>query len=172
MIRAGRVLGQIFDSVLEATGYLTGLITIIMMLIIGYDVVLRYFFNRPTMWVSDISTLGIPFITMLAAAWALKRESHIKIDLVLQRLSRRHAAFLEAFNSVIALLACIIFLWQGLEVTYEAYQWEEKLFRNLVIPKVYLLWIFPAGTFLLCVQFIRRIIALYAEYLSLKSTKP
>lgn len=157
-------LCRVFDRLLVATSYIAGIITVFMMLIITYDVVLRYFFNSPTMWVSDISTLGIPFITMLAAAWALQRESHIKIDLVLQHLNNRRAAFLQIINSIVALLVCLIFLWQGFEVTYEAYLWDEQLFRNLVIPKVYLLWIFPVGALLLCIQFIRRISFFFNEF--------
>ena len=161
-------LMQVYDRLLTITGYLAGLIIFLMMLIISYDVILRYFFNRPTMWVSDISTLGIPFVTLLAAAWALRKESHIKIDIVVQRISPRRSALLQIVNSIIALLACIVFFWQGLEVLFEAYQWDEQLFRNLVIPKVYLLWVFPFGALLLCIQMVRRIFHFYSEFKKLK----
>lgn len=153
--RTGR-LGKAFDGLLTSTAYVSGGICVAVMLIVTYDVIMRYFFTRPTTWVTDISTLGIPFVTLLAAAWTLKREMHIKIDIVQQMLKKRSRAMLEAIASLLALLACVVFFWQGCVVTWEAYREGEALYRSLIIPKFLVLWPFPFGALLLCIQFVRR----------------
>jgi TRAP-type C4-dicarboxylate transport system permease small subunit len=153
--RTGR-LGSAFDRLLTATAYVSGGICVAAMLIVTYDVIMRYFFTRPTKWVTDISTLCIPFVTLLAAAWTLKRDMHIKIDIVQQMLKKRSRAMLEVIASILALLASVVFLWQSSVVTWETYREGEALYRTLIIPKFLVLWPFPFGALLLCIQFVRR----------------
>ncbi|MBN1102217.1 MAG: TRAP transporter small permease [Deltaproteobacteria bacterium] len=152
-----RVATVCFDAFLSLTGYLAGLITVFMMIIVTIEVVMRYFFNRPSQWVIDIATLGIPFITLLAVAWVLRENKHVTIDIVYQWVSPRKRAKVELITSVVTFLACILFLYQSWVIFYEAYEWKEELFRSIVIPKTYVLWPFPFGALLLCIQFVRRI---------------
>jgi TRAP-type C4-dicarboxylate transport system permease small subunit len=146
-----------FDAVLSLTGYLSGLITVFMMIIVALEVVMRYFFNRPSLWIIDIATLGIPFITLLGAAWVLREDKHVKIDFIHHLISPRKRALLDVVTSIVTFLACVLFFYQALVIFYTAYEWKENLFRSIIIPKIYVLWPFPLGAFLLCIQFVRRI---------------
>lgn len=153
-----------FDAALTLTGYLSGSITIFMMVIVTFEVVMRYFFNRPSLWVIDIASLGIPFITLLGAAWVLREDKHVKIDFVYLLISPGKRALLDVVTTVVTFLACVLFLYQAWVVFYTAYEWKENLFRSIVIPKTYVLWPFPLGALLLCIQFVRRIRKNIDEY--------
>ncbi|MFC1979576.1 TRAP transporter small permease [Chloroflexota bacterium] len=145
-----------FDMVLSGTGYFAGMVCAVMALIVSYEAVMRYFFNRPTRWVTDVSTLGLLFITLLGAAWVLRREGHVSIDFLTMRLGTTARGALATLVSLLSLLACALLLWQGAQATWEAYQNSETLHRFLIIPKHLVLWVFPFGALLLCIQFARR----------------
>ncbi|MFS8087078.1 MAG: TRAP transporter small permease subunit [Acidobacteriota bacterium] len=57
--------------------------------LIAYEVVMRYVFNRPTIWVHDltITLCGICFV--FGGAYALQRNEHIRITTVVDHLSLR-----------------------------------------------------------------------------------
>lgn len=148
---------KVFDQILMGTGYFAGIVCVVMMLSITYDVIMRYFFIRPTAWAIDISTLGLAFLTPIAAAWVLKREGHVKIDVIMSRLNPKNQALINGITSLLALLACLVFLWKGCEMTWETYRTGELLHRSLEIPKPIVLWPLPFGALLLCVQFVRRV---------------
>ena len=62
---------------------------------------------------------------------------------------------LDVATSIVIFLACALFLYQAWVIFYEAYEWKENLFRSIIIPKIYVLWPFPLGAFLLCIQVLR-----------------
>ena len=166
-----RVVRRAFDQILTGTGYFAGMVCVLMVLIVTYEVVLRYFFDRPTRWVFDISTLGLLFLTPIAAAWVLRQEGHVRIDILLLRLDPKNQAIINGITSLVALLACIVFLWKGCEVMWDAYQTGELLLRSLIIPKHLVLWPFPLGAFLLCIQFALRTWGYLHQFTALSSKK-
>jgi len=150
-------LSKIFDNVLTVTAYLSGFIIVLMMLSISYEVVMRYFFTAPTIWVIDFSGYMQHALVLLGAAWVLKNGGHAKIDIVLNRFKGKQRTILYIVISFIGLVACAIFFWKGLEATWAAHQRGDFLYRDVEIPKALLLAFFPLGLFLLCIQFAREI---------------
>jgi len=150
-------LSKIFDNVLTVMAYLSGFIIVFMMLSISYEVVMRYFFTAPTIWVVDFSGYMQLALVFLGAAWVLKNGGHAKIDIVLNRFKGKQRTILYIVISFIGLVACAIFFWKGLEATWAAHQRGDFLYRDVEIPKALLLAFFPLGLFLLCIQFAREI---------------
>ena len=58
------------------------------------EVFLRTFFNRPQEWVMELSEYALLYITFLSAAFVLKKEGHIVVDLVTCRLNVKKRNFL------------------------------------------------------------------------------
>ena len=150
-------LSKIFDNVLTMTAYLSGFIIVFMMLSISYEVVMRYFFTAPTIWVIDFSGYMQLALVLLGAAWVLKNGRHAKIDMVLNRFTGKKRTILSIVISSIGLVACAIFFWKGLEATLAAHQRGDFLYREVEVPSALLLAFFPIGLFLLCIQWAREI---------------
>nr|WP_246423504.1 TRAP transporter small permease subunit [Roseospira goensis] len=53
-----------------------------------YEVVARHFFNAPTIWSNDVSYMLNGSVFMLAAAYTLRRDAHVRIDVLWQMLPR------------------------------------------------------------------------------------
>ncbi len=103
-------VAAIFDHTIDLLAFVAGILIILMMLAVGSEVVTRYFLNRAIVGVVDIAEILILYITFMAAAWLLKGDGHVKMDLVLNRLKPRAQTSLIIGTSVIAAIICFICL--------------------------------------------------------------
>ena len=51
-----------------------------LVLAVSYEVIARYFFHTPTIWVFDVTYMLYGTIFMLGAAYALHKGAHIRTD--------------------------------------------------------------------------------------------
>jgi len=146
----------IFDRTINYLAFIAAVLLIFVMLAVGVDVVMRYFLNRPMVWVMEITEISLLFITFLGTAWLLRKDGHVKVDILTSHLNLRVQALLGIISSIIGIFVCIILVWYGIQVSYSYTQqglYEPTL---LELPKGPLLTIIPIGSFLLLVQFVRR----------------
>jgi TRAP-type mannitol/chloroaromatic compound transport system permease small subunit len=68
---------------------------VVLMLIITYDVTLRYFFAAPTEWAFDYAIMLYGSCFMLCGAYTLAQNNHVRSDLVYRLLSVRQQATLD-----------------------------------------------------------------------------
>lgn len=155
MKRQGKITA-IFDQTLNLLAILAVVLIVFIMLAVGTDVVMRYFFSKPMIWVGEISEYSLLFITFLGAAWLLRNEGHVRMDLVLNRLGPRAQAVLNLITSIISAIVCLIIVFYSARATLEAFQTGYFLAAALDVPMGPLLLIIPIGTFLLFIQFLRR----------------
>ena len=147
---------RIFDRILDVTVVIAGIILIYMMLSVCVDVVMRYFFNLPTIWVVEIAAYCLLFMTFLVAAWVLKREGHVKIELILDRMRPSGQNLLNGITSIIAAIIFLVITWYGAKITWNLYQTNFIVNTVLMPPKFVIIFIIPLGTLLFSIQLVRR----------------
>jgi len=148
--------GIIFDRTINYLAFMAAVLIIFTMLSVGAEVVMRYFLRRPMIWVMEITEISLLFVTFLGTAWLLKREGHVKVDIVTGHLNPRAQDLLGIISSIIGIIVCLVLVWYGIHVSYDYIQgglYEPTL---LELPKGPLLTIIPIGSFLLLIQFVRR----------------
>ncbi len=150
-------VGIVFDRVLGLLALLAAIIFVFIMLAVSGDVVMRYVVHRGTIWVVEISEYCLLWITFLATAWLLREEGHVRMDLVLSRLRSRHQALVNMITSALSIVVCSALVWYGAQVTWQHYQEGLYRYTQLSIPTAPILVIIPVGSFLLTIQFMRRI---------------
>ena len=149
-------LGSIFDNIMVVFVVITALIFIYITLASSFEVVMRYFLNRPIKWVPDITGYALLFICFLGAAWVLKREGHARMGIVLDRLKPRTQALLNIITSIISAFICLLLTWYGARVTWQHLVGGIFTETAMEFPMAPLLVIIPVGSFLLFIQFLRR----------------
>jgi len=164
----GRRLSKVFDKVLIVTAYTSGVIIVLMMLSVSYHVLMRYFFTAPTTWAPDFAGYMQYALVLLGAAWVLKIDSHVKIDTLLLRLSPRTRTIINIVTSSIALVACALFVWKGVEATWGAYLRGDFLYREVELPVAPFYALIPFAFLLLCIEFGRKV---YNHWHSLSTIK-
>lgn len=142
-----------FESVLS---YCTGLMYIVVMLIMSYDVLMRYLLNSPTNWASDVSGYILLYSLFLGAGWLLREDGHVKIDFVVDRLSVRVRRILNFQIYIVVSVSWLLVIWLALGLAWDAYSKGITLWRNIVVPKHILYWPVVFGSFLLFIESARK----------------
>jgi C4-dicarboxylate transporter DctQ subunit len=141
----------VIDGMTHAMAWMTGIAT----LGVGYEVVMRYFFARPTSWSVDLVEYTMLYATFLAAAWLARQEQHINLTYLLDAVSPRTRHIAEGINSLISAFLCAIIIWYSAIDTLDAIVEGIAVNRTLMVPKSLVLGVIPVGCFVLLVQFIR-----------------
>lgn len=148
---------SIFDWVIYALAILAAALIIFIVIATTTEIVSRLTLNHSISGILEITEYCLLFMTFLGAAWVLREEGHVKIELILSRLGTRTQCILNIVTSIIALIICIIVTWYGIKVTWEYYETGYLLSTVLKPASFYLFAVIPLGMFLLAIQLIRRI---------------
>jgi TRAP-type C4-dicarboxylate transport system permease small subunit len=147
---------RVFDKILNAMCFVSKLIIAGLMFSVSLDVICRYLFNAPMVWVIPISEYALVYITFLGAAWLLREEGHVTMDTVTEKLSPAGRALFGLGGCVLGLVVSFIFVWYGTITTYDHFRrgiYESAVMEMPIAP---ILAIIPVGSFFLLIQFLRR----------------
>jgi len=159
----------LFDHIISAFAYVAAVVLVSTMLIVGADVIVRTLGEGGRIfWAVEVSEYCLLFITFLASAWLLKEDGHVKMDIVLSRLTPKTQALLNSIISIIGAIICLILVWYGIESTWDHFQLNYMVYGLLRIPKWTLLLIIPIGSALLFIQFFRRSYGYFGTWRALK----
>jgi TRAP-type mannitol/chloroaromatic compound transport system permease small subunit len=106
-------------------------LTLLMVLLTFLIVVLRYGFNLGWIWLQESVTYLHAVVFIMAAAWALQTDDHVRVDIYYRDRSPRHKAMVNLLGTLIFLLPFCVFVlfiswnyvtvsWAGQEGSREA----------------------------------------------------
>lgn len=148
--------GGVWDALLDGLGFVVAVVTAAMTLAVVYEVVARYFFNRPTIWAVDFTEYALLYVTFLGAPWVLRKGAHIRIEILTERLGPRPRLALAALVSLLGAGVSAVLMWQGVEVTWEAYSKGQAMLKAWRVPRWVLILPIAAGSLLLTLEFLRQ----------------
>lgn len=153
-----RLLGKIdavFVRTLGIFAFLMGVLLILMMLGISVDIYMRYFHNRAIYWMEEICRYGLLYITFLSAAWVLKQDRHVRMDIVLIKLSERQRTVVNIGTSALGALICLFVTWYSGLTVLESFQEGYRVNTLLKPLEAPILVVIPLGSFLLSIEFLK-----------------
>lgn len=119
----------------------------VMVFSVGYEVISRRLFGHPTSWSFEISAILLLVITLLAASHIHRKDLHIRMDFLRQRLSRKALAWRQLVESILGVSYCALIVWKGLEFAVRGFHYHSSsilalpLFPFLIlIPISFLFW--------------------------------
>ena len=151
-----RKAGAIFDGIINRLSYLAIALLVFSWLAVCFHVLFRYFLRQPFKWTVEVSGYTLLWITFLGATWLLKREGHVRLDIVLNRLNPRARALLNVITSIIGAVVCLVIAYYGGVATWDAWIRGVVPSTPMAPLKAPILMIICIGSFLLFVQFLRR----------------
>ena len=149
------IFEKCFDVIIDGFALLAGLLLVAMMLLVCCSVVMRYILNLPVGWVVEVCEFGLLFITFFGTTWLLKKDGHIKVDLVISVLPPAVRKVLFRITCLIGAAGCWFLLWYGAYETWDHFQRSTLVIQTLETPKWMLMIVIPFGALLLIIQFIR-----------------
>ncbi|GAB5602608.1 TRAP transporter small permease subunit [Thermus sp. FJN-A] len=151
----GQVL-QRFLALVEAlslwSGRAAAWLTLAAVLILTVEVVRRYFFNAPTQWAHEISTLLFGLLYALSGAYALKEKAHVGVDVFYARFSVKGRAWVNLFGFAFLALFSGTLLVYGWQFFWTSWQNREFSLANQAIPLFPFKLAIPLGAALLLLQ--------------------
>lgn len=147
-----------YDHLIRYLGLLGAALVAVMMLIVVYEVFMRYFLRSPTLWVAEVSEFLLVYCVFLEVAWVMRINGHIRIDLVYSRLSPKRQTILSITTTALSIFFCAVFTWLTWERAWKALKLSETSGGGLFsVPMFPILIILPLGSLLLTIQCIRDI---------------
>ena len=102
-------------------GRVVSYLVIVMMVTIMYEVIARYFFGSPTLWVTELNIYVLCGYILLAGGATLAENGHVRVDVFWSTLSDRKKAFADVITSGLLLAFWMALVWKGWEMTYRSF---------------------------------------------------
>jgi len=83
------------DSLSAWTGKIFGWSIVVLTLVTCFEVLMRYIFRAPTDWAADVSRFAFGVLFMMAGAYALSRNAHVRGDILYREWSVRTQATVD-----------------------------------------------------------------------------
>jgi TRAP-type mannitol/chloroaromatic compound transport system permease small subunit len=96
-------------------------------------------------------------MAFLSAAWVMKNNKHVSMDLVYNSFSSKKKVIADLFTSTLGGVVFLIVTYYGFKVTRNQYVTKYFTPTFLEAPKFIVTLIIPVGSFLLLIQIIRKI---------------
>jgi TRAP-type mannitol/chloroaromatic compound transport system permease small subunit len=95
-----RILGKA-DWISLWCGKAVSVAVFVMVLIIAYDVFLRYVFRAPTIWQYDISYMLGGSVILLGAGYVHMKRRHVRVDIIYNKFPPRVRLFFDVLFTLI-----------------------------------------------------------------------
>jgi len=130
---------SLIDKITDITGNIIAWLTFVMVILSFSIVVLRYGFNLGWVAMQESVLYFHGMVFMLGAAYTLKADGHVRVDIFYQRFTEKQQALVNLFGSLFLLLPVCITLFI-ISFDYVAVSWSimEKSSEAGGLPLVYL----------------------------------
>ena len=107
---------NIVDGLTTLGAVVGGALIAVMTAIVTIAVITRYLLSRPIGWSEEVSIYLMIWAIFLGAAFTLKQDAHIGVDLLMNRLPPRIKPFFHCFHYLAGLVFLSILLFKGIDM--------------------------------------------------------
>ncbi len=128
------------DQIAEYTGRFISWATLLMVLVTFLVVVLRYVFDLGWIALQESVTYLHASVFMLGAAYTLKHQGHVRVDIFYQKMSPRSRAWVDLLGTLLLLFPfCGFIFWVSWEYVLNSWNVLEGSREAGGLPGVFLL---------------------------------
>ncbi|MCZ6701550.1 MAG: TRAP transporter small permease subunit [Ignavibacteria bacterium] len=145
---------KVVDSLNERIGKITSWLTALLVLLVSYDVFVRYFIGESSVGLQELEWHIFALIFLLSAAYTLKIDEHVRVDVFYTRFSPKNKALVNLFGSVFLLIPfCLLVIFASQDFVELSFRVKETSPDAGGLPARYILKVFiPFSFFLLLLQ--------------------
>lgn len=103
-------LALLFEAINEWLGRMVSWLSLCMVLVTFTVVVLRYAFDLGWIWLQESVTFMHAALFLVGAAYTLKHQGHVRVDIFYRRFSPRVRAWVDLLGSLLLLLPVCLFI--------------------------------------------------------------
>lgn len=117
---------KIIDWLSEHSGQFVAFWTINAVFAYAFEVIARYIFNKPTIWVHESSFLLFGMQYLLAGAYAYLYGSHVAVDIVYNKFPKRGQYGLDIFTSIFSFVFFITLIGTSYQFMMDSIGMRER----------------------------------------------
>ena len=155
-----RVL-KVIDLANEKLAWVGGYVLLLAMILVPYEVVVRYIFNSPTSWSMEMTQFLFCTMVVLGGGWNLLTGSHVNVDIIYNRFGIRTRAIISILTSLLLFTFLFFVFRQNLLAAMQSLAWRETSASGWNPPLYPIKLIIPLGVLLLLLQSI----AMFVRYI-------
>lgn len=138
----------------EVTGRFVSWLSLLLVLVICYDVVTRYLFNHSSVALQELEWHLFAALFLLAAGYTLKHDAHVRIDLFYSKFSEKKKDLIDLLGTIIFLIPfCVVVIYSSYDFVANSFMIGEVSPDGGGLPARYIIKaIIPLSFILLLIQ--------------------
>jgi TRAP-type C4-dicarboxylate transport system permease small subunit len=132
----------------DVAGLLAGLATLAIVLLVSYDVLMRYFFESPQLFVDEVASFLQVLLIFGGAAYTFRVGGHVRVDLITNHARPAARAWMRVVTLLLGVVFLAIVIWVTTQSAAAAFR-----YGRVSAVMLYPLWLpmacIPAGLALL-----------------------
>jgi TRAP-type mannitol/chloroaromatic compound transport system permease small subunit len=141
------------ERLVDVIGEWTSWISLVIVLVMATNVILRYLFSVGTVWAQELEWhLLVPLI-LFGMSYAMRHGEHVRVDILYAKFPERTKHIVDFISAVLCAALSVLVIWFSLHYIEQAYVIDEGSPDPGGIPHRYLIKsLIPIGFALLLLQ--------------------
>ncbi len=95
---------KLIDGLTEYVGIFVSWLTTLMVLVVFYDTVMRYAFQKGNVGIQELEWHIFAVVFLIGAGYALKHGAHVRVDIIYTRLGTKTKAWIDLTGALFFLI--------------------------------------------------------------------
>ncbi len=123
------------DKLSRWSGLTCRWLCLLLVLILSYEVIMRYVFNAPTIWAHILASMLGGAIAVLGWAYTHSVGGHVRVDIFYSKYPPRVKAIVDSICWVVMFLPLVyIYIVEAADSALMAIRWHEKMIESYWYP--------------------------------------
>lgn len=151
---AEKMFVRLLNTLISVSALVGGLLVLITALLVGFEVIMRYVFNSPTLWTFDVTIFLIMYSAFLGFAFTLREGKHVRLEFFTNWLERYWlpSRILSILSNVIIIVFWLLATHAAFRDTITAYKFSQVTQSYLRFPLIVPLIALVLGGILVLIQ--------------------
>lgn len=131
---------SIIESIVQKVGSVVSWFPFLLAIVIGVDVIIRYFFKFTFIWITEIETYFFGILFLIASGYTFKHDKHVRVDVFYSLFSIKQKAWVNLLGGVFLLIPwCYVVLVSSWYYSLFSFSINEHSPQPGGLPALYLL---------------------------------
>ena len=114
------------DKIIDAVGYATGVLMILMILNVAFDVMMRYAFHNSSIGMQEMEWHLFAVIILYGTGYALRHNAHVRVDFLYDRFGYKTKAMINIMGTLLFLIPlALLIIYGSYEFVMDSYVTNE-----------------------------------------------
>ena len=152
------------EKIIKYSGYCSSGLFILIGFIVSFEVIARYIFNEPTIWVNEASRFLQIWATYLALTYTFHKKDFIRITFFYDRLNDKGKKILDFISFLFIISFSLIVVYYGWLIAYDSLETGRTSATILDVPSFYTELAIPLCFLFLVIRVFAEIIAFIKDF--------